>query len=311
MVKDWMEKGPAYYAPIQREILLQAASMLRPGGYLLYSTCTFSPEEDEANAEFLLENVPELSLVPLPLFEGASPGFGLPGVLRLFPHKINGEGHFLALFQKKECPDAVSAVPKTAEWSPVRKSSEEKASRSRRNTTGRNIAGRNTAGRNTAEKSTAGKIAAEKKEADAREAFLHFSHALNLAPGDGLAALFNPERLSLIGENLYAIPQGFPETGGLRILRSGLLLGQVRRGRFEPSQALAMALKPEQISASLRLPYQDERVLRYLKGESVDARPEGGGDGWRLVCLDEFPLGWAKDAGNFLKNKYYPGWRYT
>lgn len=316
MVKDWMEKGPAYYAPIQREILLQAASMLRPGGYLLYSTCTFSPEEDEANAEFLLENVPELSLVPLPIFEGASPGFGLPGVLRLFPHKINGEGHFLALFQKKERPDAVSAVPKTAEWSPVRKSSEEKASRSRRNTAGRNtagrnIAGRNTAGRNTAEKSTAGKIAAEKKEADAREAFLHFSDALNLAPGDGLAALFNPERLSLIGENLYAIPPGFPETGGLRILRSGLLLGQARRGRFEPSQALAMALKPDQISASLHLPYQDERVIRYLKGESVDAGPEGGREGWRLICLDEFPLGWAKDAGRFLKNKYYPGWRYV
>ena len=165
--------------------------------------------------------------------------------------------------------------------------------------------------RKNAEKRTGGKITAEKKEADAREAFLHFSHTLNLAPGDGPAALFNPEKLSLIGENLYAIPQGFPETGGLRILRSGLLLGQVRRGRFEPSQALAMALKPEQISASLRLPYQDARVLRYLKGESVDAGPEGGGDGWRLVCLDEFPLGWAKDAGNFLKNKYYPGWRYT
>ena len=72
-----------------------------------------------------------------------------------------------------------------------------------------------------------------------------------------------------------------------------------------------MALKPEQISASLRLPYQDARVIRYLKGESVDAGPEGGREGWRLICLDEFPLGWAKDAGSFLKNKYYPGWRYV
>ena len=42
MVKDWLQRGPAYYAPIQRQILLEAVKMLRPGGRLLFSTCTFS-----------------------------------------------------------------------------------------------------------------------------------------------------------------------------------------------------------------------------------------------------------------------------
>ena len=49
MVQDWEEKGPQYYAPIQRDILKAAYQMLREGGYLVYSTCTFSPEEDEKN----------------------------------------------------------------------------------------------------------------------------------------------------------------------------------------------------------------------------------------------------------------------
>ncbi len=90
MVKDWQAKGPSYYASIQREILFEAAKMLRPGGQLLYSTCTFSPEEDEGTVMDLLSRVPEMKL--LPLKEEAVPGSResqiLPGVLRLFPHLL-------------------------------------------------------------------------------------------------------------------------------------------------------------------------------------------------------------------------------
>ena len=60
MVRDWEKRGPAYYAPLQREILVQAVRMLRPGGQLLYSTCTFSRLEDEGYVEFLLQTCPEL-----------------------------------------------------------------------------------------------------------------------------------------------------------------------------------------------------------------------------------------------------------
>ena len=49
MVKDWLQKGPDYYVPIQRKLLLDAADMLKKGGMLLYSTCTFSVKENEEN----------------------------------------------------------------------------------------------------------------------------------------------------------------------------------------------------------------------------------------------------------------------
>ena len=104
MVKDWLQRGPAYYAPIQRQILLEAVRLLRPGGRLLFSTCTFSRLEDEENVEFLLHECPEMELIPLSPAQapGAVPGIGLPGVLRLFPHRAAGEGHFLALLGKRE-----------------------------------------------------------------------------------------------------------------------------------------------------------------------------------------------------------------
>lgn len=102
MVKSYEEHGPEYYAAIQREIMDQAADMLAPGGYLLYSTCTFSACENEDIIRRTLECHEEMELIRLPLFEGASGGIGLPGCLRLFPHKIKGEGHFMALLKKRK-----------------------------------------------------------------------------------------------------------------------------------------------------------------------------------------------------------------
>ena len=102
LIKSWLERGPEYYAPIQRQILKSAAAMLKPGGMLLYSTCTFAKLEDEDTIQWILEEEPDLELVPIEPWEGACGGFdGMP-VIRLFPHKIEGEGHFLALLRKKD-----------------------------------------------------------------------------------------------------------------------------------------------------------------------------------------------------------------
>ena len=95
-----MEKGPEYYSKIQKEIVKEAVSMLKEGGYLLYSTCTFSRMEDEEVVQWILWSFPEMELVPLELFEGASHGIGLTGCMRLFPHKIQGEGHFWLCSEK-------------------------------------------------------------------------------------------------------------------------------------------------------------------------------------------------------------------
>ena len=102
MVKDWNEKGPEYYVPIQRQILSQAAAMLRPGGYMLYSTCTFSVEEDEENVAYVLEEFPQMQLCCLDLDKCRehAAGLGLSGCMRLFPHRLKGRA-FSGLMRKR------------------------------------------------------------------------------------------------------------------------------------------------------------------------------------------------------------------
>ena len=108
LAKDWSPAKSQELSLIQRELILQAADMLRPGGYLLYSTCTFAPQEDEGTVSYLLENRPDMELVEMPGYEGFSDGVpawgkGQPQLtrcVRIFPHKMNGEGHFMALLHK-------------------------------------------------------------------------------------------------------------------------------------------------------------------------------------------------------------------
>ncbi|HBI03010.1 MAG TPA: SAM-dependent methyltransferase, partial [Paenibacillaceae bacterium] len=85
---------------MQRDILEDAARMLRPGGKLVYSTCTFATEEDEQQIERFLREHPEFELLTIPSYPGWVGG-------RLWPHRIKGEGHFLALLQKKEEVDQI------------------------------------------------------------------------------------------------------------------------------------------------------------------------------------------------------------
>ena len=103
LISSWLEKGPDYYQPIQRSIVDSAYEMLRPGGMLMYSTCTFNEKEDEENILYLLDKYNDLELVPIDWYEGFTKGIlGLDKCVRIYPHKMNGEGHFLALLKKKE-----------------------------------------------------------------------------------------------------------------------------------------------------------------------------------------------------------------
>ena len=109
LAKDWTPEKSRDLSEIQKELVLQAADMLRPGGLLLYSTCTFAPVEDEQTVAYLLENRPDMELAEMENYEGFSQGVPewgndnpeLTKCIRIFPHKMNGEGHFLALFHKK------------------------------------------------------------------------------------------------------------------------------------------------------------------------------------------------------------------
>lgn len=262
MIKSYEEHGPEYYAPIQEEIMDQAVGLLAPGGLLLYSTCTFSICEDEDVVRHTLKRHPELELEPLELFEGASEGFGLPGVIRLFPHKIRGEGHFMALLRKK----------------------------------GREAGGTAVGSNGTFQKGNTPKCGKLPQEL---EEFLKLIHRG-----------FDPARIAVKNDCVYYLPDAaLPKN--LRYLRTGLLLGELKKGRFEPGQALAMNLRAREFGQTVSFGRNDERVLRYLKGETIALYDgEIPVKGWCLVCVDDFPLGFAKGMGMTLKNKYYPGWRW-
>jgi len=111
LIKSWLEKGPESYQSIQRSIVDSAYKLLAPGGMLMYSTCTFNVSEDEDNIAYLLNKYPDLSLQDIEWYEGFSHGYnGLDKCVRVFPHKMIGEGHFLALIKKANVNEANSTV---------------------------------------------------------------------------------------------------------------------------------------------------------------------------------------------------------
>ena len=118
---------------------------------------------------------------------------------------------------------------------------------------------------------------------------------------------FDERRFYINNEYVYYLPEDCLIEKSLRYIRTGLLIGRTTNNRFEPSQAFAMALKADEWKKPIELSLNDERVIRYLKGETIQADDEGSG--YRLLCVDGFPLGFVKQETNKLKNKYYKGWR--
>jgi NOL1/NOP2/fmu family ribosome biogenesis protein len=123
---------------------------------------------------------------------------------------------------------------------------------------------------------------------------------------------FDMKRMDVLKDKVYYIPEDMPDVRGLRILRCGLLMGEIKKNRFEPSQALAMFLKMNEFDNSLSLDIDDNRVIKYLKGETIelnDSEKNSVADGFVLICVGDYPLGWGKHSKGVIKNKYLPGWR--
>ncbi len=314
MVKAWEEHGPEFFSNIQKSIIFQAGRMLKPGGMLLYSTCTFDPRENEQIIAHLLDACPEFGVVAMEGYEGFCEGRpelaraedeklqhsesefakaegekpqpagtdhpGISDTVRIFPHRMDGEGHYLALLKKG------SAETSTAEAVDHR----ETAAMPERTDSGRPGSERTGVGRSREKDKLPGEL----------EAFLQ-----------EVSAVFDRGRMDIRGERVYYMPKDLPDVRGIRFLRTGLLFGELKKNRFEPSQALAMYLKKEEYGKVIDLSAADERVFRYLKGETLEVSDLAGkdGKGWYLVCVDSFPLGWGKLSKGTLKNKYLPGWR--
>lgn len=279
--KAWSLEKVDTCARTQRDITLQAVKMLRPGGMMLYSTCTFAEEENEGTIAYLLENCPEMELTEIPWQEGFTHGRTeknpeLSKCVRIFPHKMEGEGHFLALLKKKGAHCGLHQ--KTAR--------------------------------------TSGKPSKEEEKI-----LMEFLKDVSMD--------WSMEQIEVRAGQVYFVPEMLQLKGRIPFLRNGLYLGEIKKNRFEPSQSFAMALKGPAMTSDSRekslgedeglgeyasyvnFDYSDERVRRYLCGETVEvddlspARPKG----WQLVCVNGYPLGWGKLVNGTLKNKYHPGWR--
>ena len=276
MIRAWEQNGPSFYSKLQREILEQALPMLKDGGMLLYSTCTFSPFEDEGSVEYALSLDKDLRLVEMEGYCGFAKGMpdmigsdnhDLEKCVRIFPHKLDGEGHFLALLRR----------------------------------------GQENSADDKSESAGCGYRRRSGLQDEEKELFEAFASNLN--------RVFELDRIESKNGMLYYMPEEMPDMRGMRFLRSGLFLGEVKKKRFEPSQSLAMALKASEYQKVIRLPADDDRVSRYLKGETlvleeVDVADSGRGEGgYFLVCVDGYPLGWGNVSGLTLKNKYHAGWR--
>lgn len=274
IIKNYQQYGVGYYNNIQKEIILYAADMLRPGGDMVYSTCTFSPEEDERLISYLIDNRPEFSISEIILDNGIRYGsFSYPFAdghpewsdgnadlrkcARLWPHKLKGEGHFVTLLHKSD--SAKPAVPAIKKLD-----------------------------------------CGLKKLPGELEEFLKM-----------IRRSFDRDRFMISGSKVYYIPEYRPDMRGIRILRNGLFMGEIKTKRFEPSQALASSLRADEFANTISFPVSDERVIKYLKGETIAADDfKEIREGVVLVCVDGYPLGFAKNVNGALKNKFLPGWRW-
>ena len=240
-ITDWSQETVEMCARRQAEILRAGAKLLRPGGRLVYSTCTFAPEENEEAIAAFLQEHPDFAVEDV-----AAPWFTQVGAgqFRLWPHKLLGEGHFVAVLRKQgdEAPEGTPCqsqkLPK--EW-------------------------------------------------------VAFAKEVGVTLPQGKAILF--------GQNLYWAPEELPELKGLKVLRPGLELGEVKKDRFQPAHALALWLKDG--VQRFCLPADSNEIKAYLHGEALPCATKG----WQVVCVDEYSIGWGKGDGNWLKNHYPKGLR--
>jgi NOL1/NOP2/sun family putative RNA methylase len=250
--EDWSPETVAMCARRQAEILDSAAGMLRPGGRLVYSTCTFSPEENEGSVAAFLGRHPDFAVetVCAPCFAPGRPEWSdgnpaLADTFRLWPNLLRGEGHFAAVLRRggDEPGAELSTEPEAALPKPV--------------------------------------------------AELVNELGIELPAG-------KPVRF---GERVFLAPKDLPVLRGLKVLRPGLELAELRRDLAVPAHALALWMRGAASCHDLQS--DDPACAAYLRGETLPTAARG----WTLVRVDGLSLGWGKGSVGVLKNHYPKGLR--
>ena len=261
-IEQWSMENVAICAARQKEILDNAAVMLKPGGTIVYSTCTFSREENEDVIECFLERHPD---------------FTLEEMERFWPHKVDGEGHFVAKLVRRGCVDT--------DLKADRKTKKNKNSKNRKN---------------------------ETKPALTKENMKLLSEFLDETISEDMAAWIKNSRLVMFGEQLYRLPDMEVDIKGLKVQRAGLHIGEFKKQRFEPSHSLALALKISEAKNVVKLTCDNPQTIGFFNGQSVMLSDEQAAEckkGWALVCVDGYPAGWGKVNGAQVKNHYPKGLR--
>lgn len=261
-IEQWSMENVAICAARQKEILDNAAVMLKPGGTIVYSTCTFSKEENEDVIEYFLEKHPD---------------FTLEEMERFWPHKVDGEGHFVAKLVRRGSVDTG--------FKSDRQTKKIKNNKNRKN---------------------------ETKSALTKENMKLLSEFLDETISDDMAALIKNSRLVMFGEQLYRLPDMEVDIKGLKVQRAGLHIGEFKKQRFEPSHSLALALKLSEAKNVVKLTCDNPQTIGFFNGQSVMLSDEQAAEckkGWALVCVDGYPAGWGKVNGTQVKNHYPKGLR--
>lgn len=241
---EWQPTSPEGCAERQLHILNHAASMLKAGGKLVYSTCTFNDVENEGVVQSFLHSHPEFSLLPFALA-------GLPqnnGTLHLYPHEIAGEGHFVAAFIKEDTEH--TPLHEKPFLQPLSK----------------------------------------------QESALAFSFLKDHLP--------SPPSVSgsFAGHTVFFPDIPLPDMKGLRILRAGLQLGDIKGKLFQPDHALALACP---VYVTHPVPFEEARL--YQNGQVLPC-PDSL-SGWLCPTLNGLQLGWGKASQGQMKNHYPKGLR--
>lgn len=261
-IEQWSMENVAICAERQKEILDNAAVMLKPGGVIVYSTCTFSKEENEDVIECFLERHPD---------------FTLEEMERFWPHKVDGEGHFVAKLVRRGSVDT--------DLKADRKTKKNKNSKNRKN---------------------------ETKPALTKENMKLLSEFLDETISEDMAAWIKNSRLVMFGEQLYRLPDMEVDIKGLKVQRAGLHIGEFKKQRFEPSHSLALALKLSEAKNVVKLTCDNPQTIGFFNGQSVMLSDEQAAEckkGWVLVCVDGYTAGWGKVNGTQVKNHYPKGLR--
>lgn len=262
--REWSPENVSLCANRQDEILDCADHMLRPGGRIVYSTCTFAPEENEGSISRFIERHPDYRILPVRKYDGMSDGVpawtenpaeGIAQTIRLFPHKLCGEGHYVAVLEK--CGMTIDKEEGYAKGGTER-----------------------------------GLLKKDCKE------YIDFRKQYLRKDLEGTLLRF--------GDQLYLAPRGLKFLKGLKVLRPGLHLGTMKKNRFEPSHALALACTKEEAVNITNLSSDSKEIRDYLNGQTFSCEGEKG---WHLICVDGYSIGWGKLAGGIMKNHYPRGLR--